>query len=562
MKATQVNYKGGGLGIKIEFKWDKDLLELVKSIPGRKYQDTAQGKFWTCPLTLDTVWKLQKWGFTLDPLLLNRITSKEEPDKPIIIPTFKIDLFPFQKEAVAFIDKKYGRAIVGDEMGLGKTITALAWLELHPEERPAVIVVPSSLKYNWVQEINKCLSNPDVQVLSGTEPSFKITAPIVISNYEIIAHRFANKTIDGVKQKVEVPNTGWIDPLIALQPKVLIIDEIHHIKESSANQTKAVIKLGKKCQKVIGLGGTFILNRPIEGYNALKLIDPAQVPATKFEYGMRYCAGRHNGFGWQFNGASHTEELHSIIKRVMIRRLKADVMKDLPSKIRSVVPLEINNRTEYENAKEDFIAWIEKNKGNEAAQRASRAQAFTRIETLKTIATKGKLNSVIEWIDDFLQYGRKLVLFTQHIAVAQSIHETYAKSSVMLIGGTKAEEAQALVNKFQKNDKIKIIVGTLDNYGRPLGVGHTLTAASDVAFLELPWSPGVCDQAEDRVLRIGQTADCVNAYYLVADRTVEITIAQLLDDKRKVLKAVMDGKEVETDSLLIELLNDFYEKGI
>jgi len=402
----------------------------------------------------------------------------------------------------------------------------------------------------WARMTKQWMTNPDIQILSGFNPSEKITGDIVIVNYEILADQWS-------KKKKTVSKRGWLKALRELKPKAIVIDEIHNIMHSSAKQTIAVKMLAKRCQSIVELGGTLILNRPMEAYNAIKLIDPTIVPATRFEYGMKYCNGRHNGFGWVFSGASNIEELHQRLNKIMIRRMKQDVLKDLPPKFRTVVPLEISNREEYDSAEDDFIEWVRTNRGPKAAKRASNAEALTRVEVLKQISARGKLKLAIQWIEDFLDRGQKLVVFTTHTMILEKVYSYFSDQAVKLAGGMSPDAIQLAVDRFQNRAKVRLLVGMLDVRGRPAGVGHTLTAASSTAFLELPWSPGVCDQAEDRVYRIGQTADNVNAYYLIGHNTIENKVIDMIDKKRQVIDAVLDGKITAEESLLTELLNQY-----
>ena len=526
--------------IKMRFSPDRDTIDKIKTLSGRTYN--AEGKFWTCPLVIESVKSLRDWGFKLDTTLQDYLNPQATfKPKPVVIPGLHGTLFPYQNEGVSFFEWRKGRAICGDEMGLGKTIQAIAWLQLRQELRPVIIVVQASLKLMWAEQCETWMGHPDVQVLYGTNADEPITADIIIVNYEILTH--------------------WVNRLIALKPKVLIIDEIHSLMHSKAKQTKATMKLGRRCAHVIGLGGTLILNRPMEGYNAIKLIEPTVVPATSFEFGMEYANGHHNGFGWVFNGASNTGKLHDILQSIMIRRLKKDVLPQLPEKLRTVIPLEITNRTEYEEAEEDFINWMKWHCTSETAARLTGAIALTHIEILKQVAVKGKLRAVRKWIDEFLESGQKLVAFTTHHFTLDYLMDSFEDEAVCLVGGMKSEDSNNVVKRFQTDKHIRLLIGMIDSRGRPAGVGHTLTAASSTAFVELQWSPGIHTQAEDRVHRIGQTADSVNAYYLLANNTIEVKIAKLLDKKRKVVDQVLDGIETEESSLLTELLHT-YEEGV
>lgn len=536
--ATLVRYQDGKPAIKITFPFNHDDLKHIKSLAGRRFHNEGREKYWTCPLSLETVESLRAWGFELDEQLQEFLTkSKVHVDKieQIEVPNLKKELFDFQKKGVAFIEAKNGRALIGDSMGLGKTAQALAWLQLHPEKRPAIVIVPASLKLNWKKEAEMWMQEPKVQILSGTKPDIPITGEIIIINYDIVK--------------------DWVEALRNIHAQVLILDEAHFVKSNRAQRTKAVKKLGKNIPHIIGLSGTPIVNRPIEMYNALKLINDTVVPSF-WQYAQRYCGARHNGFGWDFSGATNTEELHErLTNTIMIRRKKEDVLKDLPPKIRSIVPIELSNRQEYSRAEADFITWVKERKGLDAAKKASNAEAFVKIEGLKQLSIKGKIKHAIDWISDHLSVNGKLVVFASHRSTIDQVMEVFKDQAVKIDGSVTKQDRQKAVDSFQSDPKVRLFVGNI----KAAGVGITLTVASSVVFLELGWSPGEHDQAEDRIYRIGQDAQSINIYYLIAKDTIEKEIITLLDKKRKVLDQVLDGKNTESESLLSELLRTYSE---
>lgn len=537
-QATLIAYKKTGKpGIKIEFPYNREDVDRVRTIPNRKYH--SEVKYWSAPLSIDAVEMLKEWDFTMDSKLETFLQeSKVHVDQAdeIEIPGLKGILYPFQKKGVGFLEHKRGRALIADEMGLGKTIQALAFLQLHPELRPVVIVVPASLKLNWKREILAWMTNMgSIQILSGTTPH-PISSDITIINYDILH--------------------AWIKELKALEPQVLIMDEVHYVKNNAAKRTKAIKKLGKFIPHVIGLSGTPIVNRPIEIYNAVNLIDPTVLPSY-WDYAHTYCGAKHNGYGWDFSGATKTEELHTkLTNSVMIRRLKKDVLPDLPDKVYSFVPIELDNRPEYDFAEANFISFVRKRKGDQAAIRASNAEALAKIEGLKQLAVKGKLKHCIDWIQNFLESGEKLVVFVTHLNTVKTLIEEFKDIAVKMDGSVSIPKRQEIVDNFQTNNKIRLFIGLISVDGTPAGLGWTLTAASNVAHLELQWSPKIHDQASDRVHRIGQK-NSVNIHYLLAHGTIEERIAKLIDRKRKVLDAVLDGKVTEVGSLLSELMNEY-----
>ena len=422
-------------------------------------------------------------------------------------------------------------------MGLGKTIQALAWLEIHPDVRPAVIIVPASLKLNWQKEIRQWMStNRTVHICSGKKADAKITADIFIINYDILTNE-------------------WIEVFKNAGVQAMILDESHYIKNETAKRTKAVKKLHRIVKHTIALSGTPITNRPIEFYTTIKMLAPSLF-GSKFQYAMQFCNAHNNGFGWDFNGAKNTDQLHNILtSSIMVRRLKKDVLKELPAKVISVVPMEINNRSTYLRAENDFIKYL-REIDPAKAKAAERAETLVQIEGLKQLTIQGKIKVCIDWIKDHIETNGKLVIFCTHKNTIDLLMEAFGDIAVKLDGSTTQAERQEVVDRFQKDEKIRLFVGNI----KAAGVGITLTAASSVAFLELGWTPGEHVQAEDRIHRIGQEADSVNIYYLLADRTIENDIASLLDKKRKVLDSVLDGVDTDQESLLSELLNIYREE--
>lgn len=544
--------------VKITFPFDYGTLDIVKSIPGRKFHNKENPKYWTAPVEKKTVQILVENGFDVAPEITQTVGNPDTPVeiKPIDVLTYKKTLFPYQKEGVAFIESRKGRALLGDEMGLGKTIQALAWLELHPESRPAVIVCPAHLKINWAREAKSGLSKADVEVLSGEKPYPITSRDIIIINYDILPNKYTvEKDANGKKRYKEIPGTGWVDHLIKIKPQVMVFDEAHYIKNNSAFRTKGTKKLAKSIPHVIAISGTPIVNRPIEGWNILQILDRTIFP-NFVDFTHTYCDAKHNGFGWDYTGASNKEKLHKILtETVMIRRKKADVLPELPSKLYSFIPMEMDNRKEYQKAMDNFIDYLKETKGVKAANKAKAAEHLVRIEGLKQLAVKGKMKHAVNWIRDFLEEnGNKLVVFAVHKTVIDGLMKEFKDIAVKVDGGLTAQQRDDAVQAFQDDPKVKLFVGNI----QAAGTGLTLTAASAVAFVELPWTPGDLVQAEDRCHRIGQE-DTVNVYYLLADRTIEEDIADLLDQKREVVEAILDGKEVEGESLLTALINKYRE---
>ena len=503
---------GSSINIQFNFAFGEEgfntALDNVKSLPGRKWN--AASKRWTVPNIPLVIEKMKSWNWIIDPLLEKIVHKEVKIDFPE-----GLNLYPFQKAGVEFLESREGRALIGDEMGLGKTVQVLSYCLIHPEIKPVIIICPASLKTNWRNECTKWGIKDIPYLVSGRSSNNNYqNEKIIIINYDIL------------KDHVET--------LITMNPKILICDESHMIRNKKTNRAKAVVALSKHCDKIVALSGTPIINKPAEFYNILNILKP-EVFNNFWQFGHRYCDAKHNGFGMDFSGSSNTEELNQILKdTVMIRRTKAEVLPDLPSKRKVIIPLEIDNRKEYQKTIDEF-----EDDGNVLAS----------IEALKQVAVKGKMKQAISWIENFLESDEKLVVFATHHFVIDSIMEKFPNISVKLDGRDSQDTRQFSVDEFQNNSDIKLFVGNI----KAAGVGITLTAASNVCFLELAWTPGDMAQSSDRCHRIGQK-DSVTIYYLIADETIEIDIVDLLDKKKIILDAVIDGKETKKESLLKAIL--------
>ena len=527
--------------IRISFPYDLDTIYQVQTLLGRDYNHMT--KEWFAPVIPASIEKLAQWKFLLDDKLKEYLIAERQKMIDIAgteVKGLKGELFPFQKDGLAFIEYNKGNVLLGHEMGCGKGIMVIAWLQKHPEIRPAIIAVPASLKLNWQREMENWMSDPKIEVINGIK-TYKPKNDLIIINYDILY--------------------TWIDELKKINPQVLVMDEIHMVKSSRARRTKATKRLARSIDTRIGLTGTLVLNRPDEAYNAIHIIKPDLFPRQR-DFQKRYCNLRYNGFGWDASGASHTEELNQILTQtIYLRVLKKDVLTDLPEKLRSFVPIELSNRKEYAEAENDFVSYLQKMKGDEAAFRAKRAEQFAKAELLKQLAVKGKMRGVIEWINNFLENEEKLVLFVTHRSTIDLLMETYKGIAVKLDGTCSIKQKQLALDMFRDDKKIKLFVGMIDTEGKPAGVGLNLTTASCSATIELQWSPGIHSQAEDRLHRITQKS-AVTSYYLLAINTIEERIAKIIDRKKKIQDSVHDGKVTENESLLTELMKEFIQPTI
>jgi SWI/SNF-related matrix-associated actin-dependent regulator 1 of chromatin subfamily A len=437
------------------------------------------------------------------------------------------ELQPFQWGGVRYaLDAR--RTFLADEQGLGKTVEALATLEAD-DAYPAIVVCPASLKLNWERETRKWLPHRTIAMVEG-KSAVPDTGDITILNYEIVAaHR---------------------EQLARIHPRALVVDESHYAKNPQAKRTQAVRRLAATLDDSalrLALTGTPVLNHADELISQLRVIGRLE----DFGSGAR--------FSRQFQGPLTEERLHwHLRRRCFVRRLKSEVLPQLPAKRRVVVPVAIDNKREYRLAEEDVVAWLreqplELSELDARIAATLRAERLAQLTTLQRLAARGKLNAALTWIEDFLASGEPLVVFARHVDVQRAVLERFPDAA-HLLGADALGERDEAVREFQRPDGPQLIVCAT----RVAAQGITLTRASNVAFLELEWTPAMHDQAEDRTHRIGQR-DAVTAWYLLAAETIDETMAQLVEAKRSHISAVTDGRRLDGESLVDGVIRELRE---
>jgi len=532
----QVTLAGDGMA-EMRFTYDERIVGAVRQIPGARWDKLVRA--WRFKLIPGAVKVLQEIAETYQFQIASEVheaiaaalveregakAASRAMDEPFTVAGLGGTLRPFQRAGVAYAAKTK-RCFIADEMGLGKTIQALALLE-HLHAYPALVVCPASLKLNWVREAIKWLPRErSIKTIAGTKRAASYEADVLVVNYDILSNHK--------------------DALAKAGLKAVVFDEGHYLKNGRAVRSKAARSIAAHADIRLALTGTPVLNRPVELISQLSVLGRLDEFGGFWPFAKRYCDAYQGPHGWDLSGASNLEELNTRLRETCyIRRNKADVLSELPAKQRSMVEVELSNLTEYRAAEADVIAWLRDNASEEKAARATKAEQMVKIEVLKRLSAEGKIPAVVEWVENMLEAGEKLVLFAHHVDVQKALLERF-DGAAHVLGEDDGATRQRNVDRFQSDARCRLIVCSL----KAAGVGITLTAASNVAFCELGWTPADHDQAEDRLHRIGQT-DSVNCWYLVGKGTIDERIAKLIDEKRAVVDAATEGGEADGTSIL------------
>ncbi|XP_071549653.1 SWI/SNF-related matrix-associated actin-dependent regulator of chromatin subfamily A-like protein 1 [Panulirus ornatus] len=437
-------------------------------------------------------------------------------------------LMPFQHDGVCFGISRGGRVMFADDMGLGKTIQALGVAAYYRKEWPMLVVTPSSVRYSWANAIERwvgSVNTADITVVGSGRDHFD-GAEVVIMSYDLLSRR-AKEILDH-------------------NFRVVILDESHMIKSFKAARYKAASPIMKNAKRVMLLSGTPALSRPSELYTQISGIDRSLFPSFQ-DYGVRYCAGKQHPWGWDFSGSSNMEELQIILEsKLMIRRLKSQVLHQLPAKQRTTVILDPTSVQSGTKAMEAAARQL----GLKTLKGAEKHGALIQFFAETACA---KLKAVSEYIKELLESDKKFLVFAHHRVMMDKLCDTCDNANCRYIridGKTTGELKQNLVTKFQTCDDVRIAILSIT----AANAGITLTAAHLVVFAELFWNPGILVQAEDRVHRIGQE-DCVMVQYLVAKGTADDYIWPLVQSKLEVLSKAGLSKDS------FSIVDSTYQKG-
>lgn len=402
-------------------------------------------------------------------------------------------LYNHQKEGIRFMQKKRANCLIADEMGLGKTAQILYFIK-RVKFKKVLIVCPASIKFNWKNEIKLWL-NEECHIISSNK-SFKASVRVFVINYDIL-----------YQNRIKLAKMNF---------KILVLDECHFIKNPKAKRTKAVQYLRKYIKYMVGLTGTPIYDKPIDLFCFLNLLNPTEFK-NYYSFAYKFCHVWRGRFGFQIKGPKKKTLplLKEKLKELMIRRLKKNVL-DLPNKIRTVIPIQIDQPKLFTGPHDSLI----------------------------------KIEPCISWLENALEQEEKIVVYGVHHNIIERLEEKFSKICAVIYGKTPINKRESIVNSFNKKGGKQLFIGNI----KACGVGLNLTSCSTMAFIEFPWTATDLFQAEDRCHRIGQNK-IVNIYYLVARETYEETIMDLIKTKLDYSNSILEDEDYNAITKLMKGFN-------
>ena len=460
----------------------------------------------------------------------------------------RVEPYPYQREGIEYgLDKK--RLIIGDEPGLGKTLQSIGIVDT-ANAYPCLVICPSSLKINWQREFEK-FTDKSALVLDN---SVRTTWPyllkmgmhhVAIVNYESLRKYFVWDIKGGksfrLKDVVFCPQIRMF--------RSVIIDESHRVKDPSAQQTIFTKGITTGKEWIILLSGTPVVNRPEDLVAQLSIMGRLQEFGGRTKFMADYCTDPKDKKAEPAVPLSVLS--NQLYANCMIRREKAKVLPQLPDKTRVDLYVDISNAPEYNLAAADLAEYLRQYTEctDWEIRRKMRMEALVRFMTLRQLATLGKVAQAVDFIRTFLDSGKKLIVFCSLHEVVDALCKAFPRA-VTVTGRDSASSKQVAVDSFQNNPDVQLIVCSI----KAAGVGLTLTASSNVAFVELAWTYADCCQCEDRAHRIGQK-DNVTCYYLLGRGTIDQTIYSLIHKKKSIAAEIMNSDDdIPTDEMYFDEL--------
>jgi SWI/SNF-related matrix-associated actin-dependent regulator 1 of chromatin subfamily A len=539
--------------VRLRFGYDQVKVRAVKQIPGVTWDQKSKG--WVAPAT--SLAEAVDWAEKfLIPITEETYAERDRVlhehgemlrqsrDVDADIEVAGIPLLGYQRAGVAYAAAAK-RTFIADDMGLGKSLMAIATLEHLNDtvpQYPALVICPPTLLLNWKNEYGKWLPHRSVSVIRNRKDWPTEQFDVLVVGYSNIK--------------------AWENQLQGFRSYVF--DESHYMKSPDAQRTKAAVKIVKKVPDggaVLCLTGTPVTNKPAEYAPQLELLGKLKDFGGKMGFYRRYCNAFRDRFGhWNIDGHSNLDELNERLRgNCYIRRTKDQVMTELPKVRHNRILVEGAPAAmkEYREAEANIIQYLMDRAAQIAVElgekpgsaavrakmRAERNEHLVKIGTLRKLAARAKMAAVVEWVDTAIESGNKVVIAAHHREIVDELATRYGNLKIQGQMDVVAVERNKKTFQEQSIAEAPVIVLSI----QAAKTGHTLTASQDVLFVELPWTWADVDQTYSRCHRLGQKGS-VTATYLLCEGTIDEKIYDVVERKREVVKAAVEGGEMGSAS--------------
>lgn len=537
----------------VSFDYNPDIVSFIKQMGTRVYN--PDNHTWEMPINniIGLCNKFENEEIQISGIYEDLHKQEFEIDIPKDF-KFKTKPFAHQIDGVRFgLNKK--KFLLCDDQGLGKTkqiIDFVGCLEKTDTINKVLIVCGvNSLKYNWQSEIS--IHSDEKGWVLGTRfrkttgKAYEGSTKDKLDDLDNLPDcRYIITNIETLRAGAEkISKTKYHFPIAEkLQAlckngtiSVIAFDECHKSKEPTSLQSRAMINVQAKY--MVAMSGTPLMNNPLDLYFPMKWLGYEN--HSFYQFKQHYCTLGGWG-GSQVVGYKNLEEIRTMMDNIMLRRLKTEVL-DLPEKIRKIEYVDMTSKQNqiYKEVYNGVMSDLQKIKfsNNPLSMmiRLRQATGWTGIIS-NTVQESAKMERMIELVQEIVASGQKAIIFSNWESITEVAKEKLKSyNPAYITGATKADERMKEVDRFQNDDKCRVIIGTIG----AMGTGLTLTAAQNVIFLDSPWNMALKAQAEDRAHRIG-TKGTVNIITLVCKNTIDERIEELVEKKGQIADALVDGK--------------------
>ena len=461
---------------------------------------------------------------------LDEIRVKE--DVEFDIKGMQLQLYPYQKVGVKFVERADGRCLIADAPGLGKTAQAIGFAQ--HKKLKTIIVCPLSVVVNWKREIKK-FTGKDATIWDSKSYDGKLSNQFHIVHYDAVG-----KVVGDLRKQ---------------EFELLVCDEATYLKNRQTIRAKSILGSYKERRKYPGiktkyclfLTGTPVMSRPIEAFALLNFLDKERFN-NFFHFTQRYG-------GWKGEAPRNLQDLHDRTKDLVIRRKKEQILTELPAKQRNDLYVELtkDEQKQYkELLREVFGRWkVEK-------------PTIGHMPKLQNFLIEKKIPRLVEMVDEFLDNDKPILIFSNYISPLKFLAEQYGDKAALLTGEMNSKERQVTIDRLTKGEAK---VGLFSLMAAGMGIDGLQHQIDTVVFLNCDWVPANHEQAEDRTHRIGQKGQ-VQVYYMLCADTIDEYMRDILKEKQQVADLVVDGALVTPERSksyfkeFVSKINQVYKQDI